>query len=104
MSAEVVDDVCVCLSISILFCSVPVIYIMCVFLLCVSFFLVSISSRLVTLRIYVYFFLLIDNDVDSNMCITFHLRIANQVVTDSRCREGIVNILGGCSHALQVER
>jgi len=56
MSAEVVDDVRVCLSISILFGSVPVIYFMCVFLLCVSFLLVSISSRLVTLRIYVYFF------------------------------------------------
>ena len=82
MSAEVVDDVRVCLSISILFCSVPVIYFMCVFLPCVSFFLVSISSPHVTLRIYVYFFLLIDNDVDS---ITFHLRIATKMVTDSFC-------------------
>ena len=63
----------------------------CVFLLCVSFFLVSISSRLVTLRIYVYFFLLIDNDDYSNSCITFHVRIANQMVTESRCRGGTIS-------------
>ena len=36
--------------------------------------------------------------------VVLHVRIANQVVMDSRCREGIVNIPGGCSRALVVQR
>ena len=34
----------------------------------------------------------------------FHVRIANRVVTGTLCRGGIVNILGGCSRALFVQR
>ena len=38
----------------------------------------------------------------SAMCIVFHLRKTNQMVMDSCCRGGIVNIRGGCSCALFV--
>ena len=55
------------------------------------------SKDVGTLRIHMYLFWI--NDDDSNSCITFHLRIANRLVTDSRCRGDIVNILGGCSRA-----
>ena len=33
------------------------------------------------------------------ICVTLHLRIANQVVMDSRCRGGIVHIRCGCGSA-----
>ena len=36
------------------------------------------------------------------VCLVFHARTTNLVVKDSRCRGGIVNILGGCSRALTV--
>ena len=36
-------------------------------------------------------------------CVTFHLRIANQVGEGSYCRGGIVNIRGVCSRALLVQ-
>ena len=87
---------------SILFCTCYLYYV-CLSALRFFFSRLNLVSSRHSSNICV-FFLLIDNDVDSNMCITFHLRIANRMVTDSRCREGIVNILGGCSHALQVER
>ena len=68
--------------------------------------LVSISRHQLkdvrTLRVHMYLFWI--NDDDSNSCITFHLRTANRLVTDSRCRGGIVNILGGSSRALFVQR
>ena len=38
-----------------------------------------------------------DDDDDSNACVTFRLGNANQMVTGSRCRGGIVHIPGGCS-------
>ena len=37
-------------------------------------------------------------------CVTLHLRIANQVGEDSRCRGGIVHTRGGCSRALFVRQ
>ena len=43
-----------------------------------------------------------DDDDDSNSCITLLLRIANQVVMDSRCRGGIVHIRDVCSRAPSV--
>ena len=36
--------------------------------------------------------------------VTLHLRIANQMGEDSRCREGIVHSRGGCSRARSVWR
>ena len=36
------------------------------------------------------------------VCLVFHARTTNLVVKDSRCRGGIVNILGGCSRALTI--
>ena len=43
-----------------------------------------------------------DDDDDSNSCITLHVRIANQILMDSCCRGGIVNIQGGFPRALFV--
>ena len=37
-----------------------------------------------------------------NACVKFHIRIANGVGEDSRCRGGIVHIRFGCSRALLV--
>ena len=45
-----------------------------------------------------------DDDDDSNSYIMLHLRIANHMVMDSRCRGGIVNTRGGFSRARRVRR
>ena len=43
-----------------------------------------------------------DDDDDSNSYIMLHLRIANHMVMDSRCRGGIVNTRGGFSRARSI--
>jgi hypothetical protein len=94
---------CVSLFNSIQFCTCYLFY---VSLLLSAFLLVSISisSRLVALRVCVYFFKIIDNDVYSNRRVTSHVRIANLVVTGSRCRGGIVNIRVDCSRVRHGQR
>ena len=49
-----------------------------------------------------YSFLLMNDTYDFKSCVALHVRIANQTVTDSYCRGGIVHIRGGCSCALFV--
>ena len=45
-------------------------------------------------------FLLMNDTYDFKSCVALHVRIANRLVTDSRCRGGIAHIRGGFSRAL----
>ena len=69
----------------------------------------------VSLRIFAYFArskteavsfysFFVDDDDDSNSCVALHVRIANRLVTDSRCRGGIVNTRFGCTCGCTCER
>ena len=45
-------------------------------------------------------FLLMNDTYDFKSCVALHVRIANRLVTDSRCRGGIAHSRGGFSRAL----
>ena len=59
-------------------------------------------SRVRKRKLFSFYSFFVDDDDDSNSCVALHVRIANRLVTDSRCRGGIVNTRGGCSRARSV--
>ena len=73
-----------------------------------AFFSTKVSSRVCvcfsTTMMMMTMMMMMRTTTTTLACVVLRLRIANQMVMDSRCREGIVHSRGGCSRARSVWR